>query len=143
MADYTVFQAGSMESWKGHTFSVPEFGLARPGCQFLKGPLALQGAEVSVNVFTPGQQMPMSHRHKANEELYLFLSGTGEMLLDGQVIPLTAGTCVRCSPKVARDWRNTGTTDLVFVVVQYPQNADAKTGFDDGEMATDPWPVAG
>ena len=35
----------------------------------------------------------------------------------------------------------TGTSDLVFVVIQYPQNGDVKTGFDDGEMATDPWPA--
>lgn len=143
MSDYTVFQAGDMASWKGHTFSKPEFGLTRPGCQFLKGPLGLQGAEVSLNAFAPGQGMPISHRHRTNEELYLFLSGTGEMLLDGKVIPLTAGTCVRCSPRVARDWRNTGGEELVFVVVQYPQDASVKTGFDDGEMATDPWPAAG
>jgi mannose-6-phosphate isomerase-like protein (cupin superfamily) len=140
VADYTVFQAGPMTSWADHTFTKPEFGLTRPGCQFLKGPLGLLGAEVSVNVFAPGQQMPMSHRHKANEELYLFLSGTGEMLLDGKVIPLTPGTCVRCSPRVARDWRNGGTEPLVFVVVQYPQAADVPTAFDDGEVASDPWP---
>lgn len=140
-ADYTVFQAGSTDTWAEHTFAKPEFGLTRAGCQFLRGPLGLKGAEVSVNVFKPGQAMPMSHRHKVNEELYLFLSGSGEMLLEGKVIPLTAGTCVRCGPRVARDWRNTGTADLVFVVIQYPQNADVKTGFDDGEMATDPWPA--
>ncbi len=141
--DYSVFQAGPTDSWAGHTFAKPEFGLTRPGCQFLKGAMGLQGAEVSVNSMVPGQQMPFSHRHKVNEELYLFLSGTGEMLLEGKVIPLAAGTCVRCGPQVARDWRNTGTTDLVFVVIQYPQNADVKTGFDDGEVATDPWPAAG
>lgn len=141
MSDYTVFQAGPMTTWKEHTFTKPEFGLTRPGCRFLGGPLGLQGGEVSINTFAPGQQMPMSHRHKANEELYLFLSGSGEMLLDGKVIPLTAGTCVRCSPRVARDWRNTGSDDLVFVVIQYPQAAGVKTAFDDGEIATDPWPA--
>jgi mannose-6-phosphate isomerase-like protein (cupin superfamily) len=140
-ADYTVFQAGPIDSWKSHTFRVPEFGLSREGTQFLRGPLGLKGAEVSVNVFKPGQAMPISHRHQVNEELYLFLSGTGEMLVEGKVIPLTAGTCVRCGPRVARDWRNNGTEDLVFVVLQYPQNPDVKTGFDDGEMAADPWPA--
>lgn len=141
-SDYTVFQAGPTDTWKEHTFAKPEFGLTRPGCQFLRGPLGLKGAEVSVNSFKPGQAMPFSHRHKVNEELYVFLSGTGEMLLEGKVIPLAAGTCVRCGPRVARDWRNTGTEELVFLVVQYPQNADAKTGFDDGEIATDTWPAA-
>jgi mannose-6-phosphate isomerase-like protein (cupin superfamily) len=140
VADTAVFQAGPMSTWAEHTFSVPEFGLTRPGCRFLKGPLGLQGAEVSINSFPPGAGMPMSHRHKTNEELYLFLSGTGEILLDGQVIPIVPGTCVRCSPQVARDWRNTGTEELVYVVIQYPQTADVKTGFDDGEVATDPWP---
>ena len=139
-SDYSVFQAGPTDSWHTHTFAKPEFGLTRPGCQFLGGPLALQGAEVSVNAFKPGQAMPFSHRHKTNEELYLFLSGTGEMLLEGKVIPLAAGTCVRVGPRVARDWRNTGTADLVFVVIQYPQKADQPMAFADGEVASDPWP---
>lgn len=139
--DSTVFQAGPADSWADHAFTKPEFGLTRPGCQFLRGPLGLKGAEVSVNSFKPGQAMPFSHRHRVNEELYLFLGGTGEMLLEGEVIPLTAGTCVRVGPRVARDWRNTGPTNLVFVVIQYPQNADVKTGFDDGEVATDSWPA--
>jgi mannose-6-phosphate isomerase-like protein (cupin superfamily) len=139
-SDFTVFQAGPADTWKDYTFAKPEFNLTRPGCQFLRGPLGLKGAEVSVNSFQPGQGMPFSHRHKVNEELYVFLSGTGEMLLEGQVIPLTAGTCVRCGPRVARDWRNTGTDELVFLVVQYPQDAEVKTGFDDGEVASDAWP---
>lgn len=141
MSDVAVFEAGPVTTWVDHSFTIPGTGLTRPGAQFLGPRLGLQGGEISVNVFLPGQATPFSHRHKANEEVYVFLSGSGEMLLDGKIIPLTEGTCVRCAPRVARAWRNTGTTPMMFVVVQYPLREDAPTGIQDGELADDPWPT--
>lgn len=132
MSNYTVLHAGSVDSWKSHTFTIPSLGFARPGMQFIGDRLGLSGAEVSLNVFVPGQVTPLHHRHQRNEELYLFLSGRGEMLLDGEAVPVGEGSCVRVSPAVARGWRNTGDADLVFVVIQYLQGSAVAPGIADG-----------
>lgn len=135
MDGVSVFQAETVASWATHPFTLPGTDITRQGMQFVGEPLGLRGAEVSVNVFAPGQATPFAHRHRRNEEVYLFLSGTGEMLLDGAVVPVREGTCVRLSPVVARAWRNTGDGPLAFVVVQYPQRDDVPHGIADGELA--------
>lgn len=142
MSNYAVLHAGPVEGWKAHTFTIPGLGFARPGMQFIGDRLGLSGAEVSLNVFVPGQCTPLHHRHKRNEELYLFLSGRGEMLLDGEVVPVGEGSCVRVSPSVARGWRNTGDGDMVFVVIQYLQGSAVANGIADGLPAPDcpDWP---
>ena len=62
--------------------------------------------------------MPFLHTHEQNEELYIFLAGEGEMLLDGEKVDVSAGSVVRVDPQAVRCWRNTGTTDLVHIVIQ-------------------------
>jgi quercetin dioxygenase-like cupin family protein len=137
----STFDAGPLSSWADHAVPLPGVGLTRRGTQFLGGPLGLRGGEISVNVFAPGRAMPFCHRHKDHEEVYLFLSGTGEMLLDGEVIAVKEGTCVRCSPSVSRSWRNTGSTPMAFVVIQYPQRSGVPAGIADGELAEGTWPA--
>lgn len=141
--DFSVYDAGPLTGWAGPSFTIPGTTITAAGKQFLQEKLALSGAEVSLNVFRPGQSMGMSHKHRRNEELYLFLSGRGEMLLDGRVVPVREGTCVRVSPKVARDWRNTGDADLAFVVIQYLAGSAVGPTAADGLPATDPagWPT--
>ncbi len=136
----TVFDAGPVANWTDHTFTLPGTAVTRAGMQLLGERLGLRGAEISVNVFAPGQVTPICHRHQRNEEVYLFLSGSGEMLLDGKVIPVGEGSCVRLSPAVARAWRNTGAGPLTFVVIQYPQRDDVPHGIADGVGAAGEWP---
>ena len=88
-----------------------------PGKGFLGQRLGLTGMEVSLNAMAPGQSVPFSHAHKQNEELYLFLSGSGEMLLDNEVVKVGAGSAARISPAVVRCWRNTGDVPLTCIVV--------------------------
>ena len=129
-----VHEAGPVADWGAFRFEAP--GLPAIAKYFLKERLGLTGMEVSLNSMPPGQGMPFVHRHRRNEELYLFLSGEGEFQSDGEVRPVRAGTCVRCAPAVGRAWRNTGREPLVFVCVQAPAGAygPGKT-VEDGELA--------
>ena len=128
-----VYQAGALGEWGGFRFEVP--GLPPLAKNFLKERMGLTGMEVSLNSMAPGQAMPFVHRHRQNEELYLFLSGEGEFQLDGQVLPVSAGTCVRCAPAARRAWRNTGGEALVFVCVQARAGSyGAGKTIEDGEL---------
>ncbi|MEM1223820.1 MAG: cupin domain-containing protein [Verrucomicrobiota bacterium] len=116
-----IFEAGSLEGWTDFHFSIP--GLPIKSKQFLKSELGLTSMEVSLNALRVGEDMPFIHKHRENEELYLFLSGSGEFQANGEVFPVKDGTCVKCSPDVRRTFRNTGEAEMVFIVIQAKDNS--------------------
>ncbi|MEM9284064.1 MAG: cupin domain-containing protein [Verrucomicrobiota bacterium] len=115
-AQIKTFEAGALEGWTDFHFSIP--GLPTKSKQFLKRELGLTSMEVSLNALRVGEDMPFVHKHRENEELYLFLSGSGEFQANGEVFPVKDGTCVKCSPEIRRTFRNTGEAEMVFIVIQ-------------------------
>lgn len=105
---------------QGSHYAVGEIGdmSALDAKLFVAKALALTGMEVSFNRAAPGQESPFLHQHRQHEELYIFLSGQGQFQVDGQVIDVHPGTLVRVNPEGARAWRNTGTQDMTFIVIQ-------------------------
>ena len=117
-ARHAVASAGDLASWARFVTVHPVAGPLE-GKVFLKEPLGLSAMEVSLNTTPPGFATAFSHAHKENEELYMFLSGVGEMMLDGETVPVQSGTLVRVEPAAVRAWRNTSTTEpLICVIVQ-------------------------
>ena len=108
---------GAPAQWSEHVMHHPRLGEV-PGKVFLKGTLDLTGMEVSLGSLAPGQSITFLHAHKQNEELYLVLSGQGEMQVDGERIPLGAGSAVRIAPAGVRCWRAIGTEPMAYLVVQ-------------------------
>lgn len=90
-----------------------------PGKVFGGAALQATGGEFSFQIFQPGQESGFYHTHKNHEELYFFLSGSGEYQVDGQNIPVCEGTVIRVSPEGKRTVRNNGTEPLVMLCVQY------------------------
>jgi len=104
MADYSVFQTGSFDEWAGRIGGIlPEARM--PGRLFVERELDLEFFGVTVNSREPGEGAHFWHRHTALEELYLFLTGTGVMGLDDEVVHVGPGTAVRVGPAVWRTWR--------------------------------------
>lgn len=64
--------------------------------------LGLTGAEISINTMPGGASVPFVHAHKDNEEIYLVLSGSGRIELDGESVDLAAGDALRVAPPVRR-----------------------------------------
>lgn len=64
--------------------------------------LGLTGAEISINTMEGGTAVPFVHTHKDNEEIYLVLSGSGRIELDGENVDLAAGDALRVAPPVRR-----------------------------------------
>lgn len=65
---------------------------------------ALSSPEIGVSRFTyePGARMPWGHRHRAQEEVYVVVSGTGRANLDGELVDLAAWDVLRVAPSVTR-----------------------------------------
>jgi mannose-6-phosphate isomerase-like protein (cupin superfamily) len=141
MGTFSHYEAGLPGEWDRGSFVHPRLKQEVRGKLFLREILGLDGMEVSLNRMEPGQAMSFLHRHKKHEELYLFLSGTGEFHVDGKTFPIRAGSAVRVSPGGARAWRNNGAEPLVFVCVQATSGSVEGTTILDGERAPGdmPW----
>jgi uncharacterized cupin superfamily protein len=138
---WLLAEMGPMASWSDFVLERPG-GLSMRGKGFLGQRLGLTGVEVSLNAMAPGQSVPFSHAHIQNEELYLFLSGSGEMLLDNEIVKVGAGSAVRIKPAVFRCWRNTGDVPLTCIVVQAQAGSLEQATRSDGIVPQDPphWP---
>jgi len=115
--NFTSAQFGNPARWREYVLDHPRRGKVE-GKTFLGSALGLTAMEVSFGSMLPGEGSPALHSHKQNEELYLFLSGEGEMQVDGERIPLRPGTAVRVAQDGQRAWRATGTEPLAYLVIQ-------------------------
>ncbi len=84
----------------------------------LKEPLALSGCEISLNRLESGQAIPFVHKHRENEEAYVILSGKGEFWLDGEIVPVVEGSCVRVLPSAGRAIRAAKDAALTYACIQ-------------------------
>ena len=105
-----------------------------PGKVFGGTAVKAGGADFSLQVFAPGTEGGFYH----TEELYFFLSGEGEYQVDGTNIPVKEGSVVRVSPAGKRAVRNTGSTPLTMLCVQYRAAAPGSVTPADGTILADP-----
>lgn len=108
-----------------------------PGKVFCGASLGTTGSDLSFQMFQPGTETGFLHTHKNHEELYFFLSGTGEFQVDGKVFPVSEGSVVRVSPAGKRSVRNNGTNPLVMLCVQYKSDTFAQEDAADGQILTE------
>ncbi len=138
-ATFSVFQAGKWADLGEYGFS-PHPGKRIEGKLFVGRELGLNGAEVSLNRMPAGVGMPFFHRHRRNEELYVFVGGAGEFWIDDERVEVREGTVVRVSPAADRVWRAAGGEDLYFLCIQYPATAEEVRETADGELSRRPLP---
>lgn len=80
--------------------------------------LGLTGAEISINHLPAATSVPFVHSHKANEEIYLILSGKGKAIVDGESVELNAGDVIRISPAAKRQFFAADDSDLSYACIQ-------------------------
>jgi mannose-6-phosphate isomerase-like protein (cupin superfamily) len=131
---YAVEHLGALGNWGRHSFSHAAFPQPIPGKKFVKDSLGLSGMEVSFNTVPAKGAIPFYHKHNANEELYLILSGRGEMQVDGETFSVSEGSAVRVAPNGKRAWRNNGDEPLAFVVIQARAGTLPQSDISDGEV---------
>jgi len=111
--------AGRLEGLQGH---------------FGRGPVGAHDIGVSLFRYAPNVRSPMGHKHREQEEAYLVVAGSGQILLDGEVSDLRQWDLVRVSPEVVRAFAS-GPDGLEVVAVGGP-----KPEGGDGEAAPVSWP---
>ena len=99
MTEYKVVELGALDTWD--EFEGP---LGR-GKRFAEFELETKYMGMSSNAADPGKSAPWWHFHSQEEELYIFLSGKGQMGLNDEVVDVEAGTTVRVSPGTWGTWR--------------------------------------
>jgi mannose-6-phosphate isomerase-like protein (cupin superfamily) len=102
--------------------------------RFGRGPMGATDIGVSHWRYAPDFRNPMGHRHREQEEAYLVISGSGQILLDGEVSDLKQWDLVRVSPEVVRAFAS-GPDGMEIVAVGGP-----KPEGGDGESAPLTWP---
>ena len=124
MSKYTKSDFGPMD----------EIAKRENGKAFLHDALNLTSCEVSINVVPVGFKVPFNHVHHQNEEVYIILSGTGTITVDGEPIPVVAGSAVRIATGAARTIENTGAGQMQFICIQAKENSLTQFGFADAAM---------
>lgn len=108
-----------------------------PGKVFGGAALQATGGDFSFQLFQPGTETGFCHTHHTHEELYFFLSGSGEFQVDGRVFPVGEGSVVRVAPDGRRSVRNNGAGPLVMLCVQYKAAAFTPEDAADGNILQD------
>jgi mannose-6-phosphate isomerase-like protein (cupin superfamily) len=117
--NFAVTDLGLLSELRQFTFETSEVPIKVEGKVFLKQILDLSSAEISLNNLPPKTSVPFYHKHRLNEEIYLFIRGKGEFQVDDCVFPVGEGTVVRVDPAGERCLRNTSDTeDLCWIVIQ-------------------------
>lgn len=94
---------------------------------FVKEQLGQTSCEISFGTLAPGQAVPFFHRHKANEENYIILSGSGKFQVDDDVFTVKEGSIVRVATGCDRNLKNAETDhNLVYICIQAKENSLAQ-----------------
>ncbi|MGN0032120.1 MAG: cupin domain-containing protein [Candidatus Gastranaerophilaceae bacterium] len=102
------------------------------GKAFLHNTLKLSSCEISVSAMPAGVKLPFVHKHKQNEEIYIFLKGEGIMTIDNKTINVKEGSCIKVVPNAKRTME--AITDLQYICVQAKENSLEQFGFGDAEI---------
>jgi mannose-6-phosphate isomerase-like protein (cupin superfamily) len=131
MAGFTVVNLKEVED------QAPRFGVS-PNLEagFASVPLALEQSGVSYQRLAPNFRIPFGHKHKAQEELYVLVSGSARAKLDDEVIELKQWDAVRVPNETMRAFE-AGAEGAELLAFGAPK-AGTSPG-DDAEMTPGWW----
>ena len=94
-------------------------------------PLELEKGALSYQSLPPGGRFPYGHSHETQEEVYVFIRGSGRIKLDDEIIELAQWDAVRVPPGVWRGFE-AGPDGLELLVFGAPNLGDDPRGDVDG-----------
>lgn len=116
--NYSAVSVGKMDDLREYELPMGPDVIIK-GKVFTGQALKCSGAEMSFQSFAPGQSNGLLHTHKTHEEIYIIVKGEGEYQVDGQKFPVSEGSLIRVAPNGKRTLRNTGSTPMVMICIQY------------------------
>ena len=119
--NFTTVNVGGLNEINEYELAMGNFSI--PGKVFAGHALQATGAELSFQSLAAGQDYGTRHAHKTHEELYFILKGEGIFDVDGKRFPVTEGSIVRIAPNGKRAFKNTGSSEMLVLCVQYKANS--------------------
>lgn len=101
------------------------------GKQFVKDATGATSCEISFGTLPTGGAIPFFHSHKANEENYIILSGSGKFQVNDDVFDVAEGSVVRVATNCDRNIKCTSAEPMTYICIQ------AKEGSLGGYTMTD------
>lgn len=121
-SNYTAINIGKLSELNQHILTLPS-GQKVPGKVFIGKQAKMSGSDMSYTSLPPGERSPYFHAHHKHEEVYLIISGSGELQVDDQVFPIEEGSVVRVGTGASRDIKNTGTVPMVYICIRTMENS--------------------
>lgn len=88
------------------------------GKQFIKDATGASSCEISFGTLGEGESVPFFHSHKANEENYIILTGTGRFQVGNDVFDVGEGSVVKVSTGCGRNLKCTSRTPMTYICIQ-------------------------
>ena len=107
------------------------FGRALGGADRARGRWSAEQTGLAHYRLRPGKRSPFTHRHERAEEVYVILSGAGQVKLDDEVTEVRVLDTIRVAPEVTRAFE-AGPDGLEFLAVGAHHPGD-------GVPVEDPW----
>lgn len=93
------------------------------GKEFLKDSTGATSCEISFGTLPTGAAVPFFHSHKANEENYIILSGSGKFQVDSEVFEISEGSVIRVATGCDRNLKCTSEEPMTYICIQAKENA--------------------
>lgn len=106
---FTHVQAGSLKNFEGK--------------EFLKDSTGATSCEISFGTLPAGAAVPFFHSHKANEENYIILSGSGKFQVDSEVFEISEGSVIRVATGCDRNLKCTSEEPMTYICIQAKENS--------------------
>jgi mannose-6-phosphate isomerase-like protein (cupin superfamily) len=119
-ADYKIVNIKELEDM------AVKFGLSpNVEARFGRSATDAQQGGFSYQKLAPDFRQPFGHKHEAQEEFYVVLSGSGKITLEDETRDLKRWDVVRVAPKVARGFES-GPDGLEFLAFGAGETGDAE-----------------
>lgn len=104
------------------------------GKQFVKEATEATSCEISFGTLKTGEAVPFFHSHKANEENYIILSGSGKFQVNDEVFEIGEGSVIRVSPGCDRNLKCTSAKPMVYICIQAKDGSLGNYTMTDAEI---------
>ena len=104
------------------------------GKQFVKDITGATSCEISFGSLPSGGAVPFFHSHKANEENYVILSGTGKFQVDDNVFYVAEGSVIRVSTGCDRNLKCTSQESMTYLCIQAKEGSLEAYTMTDAEI---------
>ncbi|MDE5812345.1 MAG: cupin domain-containing protein [Muribaculaceae bacterium] len=104
------------------------------GKQFVKDATGATSCEISFGTLPTGAEVPFFHSHKANEENYIILSGSGRFQVDTEAFDVAEGSVIRVATNCDRNIKCTSAEPMVYICIQAKQGSLGGYTMTDAEI---------